>query len=68
MTTLEIVIGDVLQNVKRPFNNYRPIMKYPGLDFLQDSSAITNLILDIQKVTIMQVIINPYEKHKDNGD
>jgi hypothetical protein len=36
------------------FNHNYPKVEYSGLDFLKDTSIISNLIFAIQQVTIMQ--------------
>jgi hypothetical protein len=36
------------------FQDYYPKVKYPGPDFLQNTSIIRNLISAIQQVTILQ--------------
>ena len=44
--------------------HYYPKVEYPGLDFLEDTSIIRNLIFAIQQVTIMQgcLIAMKYKK------
>jgi len=38
-------------------NNYYPKLEHPGPEFVEDDSAISNLIFTMQKVTIMQVFL-----------